>query len=474
MADRGHWADDRRGLQHRDEYAYQGGHRHQHQDVHERQYRHHDEHEHEYLHHDEHEREYGRHDDKRIRDTPSPPPRYQVQNGQPNQERRGDGRSVRAGESERQEEQEHERHDDGRRYYAYTGERPDVYHHQQGYDRAADVYDRRAEFDRRVGPPPLRRQEVHPPYDPHYPGYDHPEPQPRSQPQPNPRPLGHAQLAHESALHALIATSTAEPFAQRTDARLDLDNAVPARGGRILDIGADVFGLDVDQVWKLPAPRNCEFHVADLDTLTVPRATRAGAETLEVPEDTFDVVHLRFMHAKVHDFPALLQHAWSLLRPGGLLLLLDSAFLPAYPTPHAAESHAVPPGVESYVSVLSRAMQCAGVAPFSPDVGALLDSLGAVSTGFEVDYDLPLGPAHRAALGAGLVAARYYLEHGLGLTLHQVRRLEDGYAADLGEGMIVRYTALGSMLHRERQYEMMRAAERAAPRSRRSIAALLN
>lgn len=232
-----------------------------------------------------------------------------------------------------------------------------------------------------------------------------------------------------------------------------------------------------------------------------------------MPEDTFDVVHLRFMHAKVagstyyqdsltslqvHDFPQLVKHAWSLLRAGGILLLLDSAFLPAVPTPHSPQSHAVPPGVEAYNAVLNRALANAGLTQFKPESGALLDTLEAVSTGFEVDYDLPLTPAHRAALEAGLLASRVYLER-LGLTLHQVRRLEDGYLADLGEGMIVRYTALGvrkcrpgeetkdvwgprvqDMLRRERQCELQREAverlrQQVAARNRGgSIAALLN
>ncbi|KAL1407760.1 hypothetical protein Q8F55_007194 [Vanrija albida] len=301
-----------------------------------------------------------------------------------------------------------------------------------------------------------------------------------------PRRVDAEALAPEGALHALLRGATSEPYTRRADPRLELARVLRAaprprvldiacgRGDWVADVASAFPHIDVPGIRSVHAPPNSRFMSAELDTLIV--------EGRRLADGAFDVVHLRFAHAKVRDFPTLLHRAYRLLAPGGLLLLLDSAFVPAYPAPREESTHAVPSGIEAHCRALARSLAAAGAHPFPPAAaGALLDELPDVAGGFEADYDVALCAAHRRALLARVAANRHYLRWG-GYSGAEVHVLEEAYAAALSRpGLSVRYTALGvrkclrgeepkavwgprvqaAVAERERERERERAAERA-------------
>jgi SAM-dependent methyltransferase len=129
------------------------------------------------------------------------------------------------------------------------------------------------------------------------------------------------------------------------DCAIMLDRIGVAPGWRCLDLGCGpggitqllservgaaghVVGLDADDVFLAHARRQAAANV---------EFVRGNAYRTELPDGTFDLVHMRFVASTAGDPDALLKEAIRLVRPGGTVALQDPdmASLNCYP-PHPA------------------------------------------------------------------------------------------------------------------------------------------
>ncbi|KII93850.1 hypothetical protein PLICRDRAFT_101781 [Plicaturopsis crispa FD-325 SS-3] len=74
----------------------------------------------------------------------------------------------------------------------------------------------------------------------------------------------------------------------------------------------EVTGVDLAPIQPRLVPSNCTFHVSDLD---VPRIC--------YPSSTYDFVHARAMHTGISNYPGFLKEIGRVLRPGGMVLLIE-------------------------------------------------------------------------------------------------------------------------------------------------------
>ncbi|KII87150.1 hypothetical protein PLICRDRAFT_112726 [Plicaturopsis crispa FD-325 SS-3] len=102
----------------------------------------------------------------------------------------------------------------------------------------------------------------------------------------------------------------------------------PGRLRNILDLGTgggqwaismadkfprvEVTGVDLAPIQPRLVPPNCTFDVCDLDVPSLP-----------YPDCTYDFIHARSMHTGISNYPRLLKEIGRLLRPGGMVLLIE-------------------------------------------------------------------------------------------------------------------------------------------------------
>ncbi|TFK42529.1 S-adenosyl-L-methionine-dependent methyltransferase [Crucibulum laeve] len=75
---------------------------------------------------------------------------------------------------------------------------------------------------------------------------------------------------------------------------------------------AEVIGIDLAPIQPRTVPPNCTFELCDLDQWHIP-----------YPDAHFDLIHARSMHVGIHNYPRFLLEIARLLRPGGLVLLVE-------------------------------------------------------------------------------------------------------------------------------------------------------
>ncbi|KAJ7709850.1 S-adenosyl-L-methionine-dependent methyltransferase [Mycena rosella] len=73
-----------------------------------------------------------------------------------------------------------------------------------------------------------------------------------------------------------------------------------------------VTGVDVAPVQFTEVPERCRFEIWDINTLDMP-----------YEDGTFDLIHARYVHTGIHDYPHFLQQVGRLLRAGGLVILIE-------------------------------------------------------------------------------------------------------------------------------------------------------
>ncbi|ESK94530.1 tam domain methyltransferase [Moniliophthora roreri MCA 2997] len=80
---------------------------------------------------------------------------------------------------------------------------------------------------------------------------------------------------------------------------------------------AEVIGIDLAPLQPRDVPPNCTFELYDLDSGPIP-----------YPDEYFDFVHARSIHFGIRDYDRLLKEIARILRPGGLVLLIEPDLTP--------------------------------------------------------------------------------------------------------------------------------------------------
>ncbi|KIM49057.1 hypothetical protein M413DRAFT_406168 [Hebeloma cylindrosporum] len=83
---------------------------------------------------------------------------------------------------------------------------------------------------------------------------------------------------------------------------------------------AEVIAVDLAPIQPRFVPPNCTFELCDLDQWNIP-----------YPDSHFDFIHARSLHIGIHDYPRFLLEIARLLRPGGLVLLVEPTLNPCPP-----------------------------------------------------------------------------------------------------------------------------------------------
>ncbi|KAG8895383.1 hypothetical protein FRC00_007551 [Tulasnella sp. 408] len=141
----------------------------------------------------------------------------------------------------------------------------------------------------------------------------------------------HARLdAQHAAIGLMLGGLFPEQVRSIVEATLERSSGTPKP--TILDIGsgsgawaiamarqfgdADVVGVDLVPVNpSSEQPHNCRFEICN-----------ANAELDRYPSDAFNIVHIRLMLQGVKDYHELFRQCHRILRPGGVLLVLEAAF----------------------------------------------------------------------------------------------------------------------------------------------------
>jgi len=75
---------------------------------------------------------------------------------------------------------------------------------------------------------------------------------------------------------------------------------------------AEVIGIDLAPIQPKTVPPNCTFELCDLDQRHLP-----------YPDGHFDLIHARSMHIGIENYPRFLDEISRLLRPRGLLIIIE-------------------------------------------------------------------------------------------------------------------------------------------------------
>ncbi|KAF9483753.1 S-adenosyl-L-methionine-dependent methyltransferase [Pholiota conissans] len=152
---------------------------------------------------------------------------------------------------------------------------------------------------------------------------------------------------------------------------------------------AEVIGVDLAPIQPSHVPPNCTFEVCDLDQLYIP-----------YPDAHFDLIHARSLHIGIHDYPRFLREVARLLRPGGLVLLVEPTLSPCQPPPTQAPMAGWTALWRTYRGCLSQQLIDVTVPEHLPD---LLAATAAFENIIVRDGNIPVGfwPQDPHLLSAG-------------------------------------------------------------------------
>ncbi|KIP05969.1 hypothetical protein PHLGIDRAFT_107563 [Phlebiopsis gigantea 11061_1 CR5-6] len=136
-------------------------------------------------------------------------------------------------------------------------------------------------------------------------------------------------------------------------------------------------GIDIVPIATRTPPDNVYFEMADVNE---PWRYRNGA---------FDLVHARSVSMAVLDYPALLDQAARVLRPGGLFLACEWAR--TIHIPGAADARAVAPHTHAFFDAVAAALRGRGIAPAARHLEAWLRESGQFERVSARTYEMPIG-----------------------------------------------------------------------------------
>ncbi|KAJ8454848.1 hypothetical protein ONZ45_g19147 [Pleurotus djamor] len=79
----------------------------------------------------------------------------------------------------------------------------------------------------------------------------------------------------------------------------------------------EVIGVDLAPIQPRSVPPNCTFELCDLDQWNLP-----------YPDNYFDLIHARSMHTGISNYPRLIHEISRLLKPGGLVIVIEPDLMP--------------------------------------------------------------------------------------------------------------------------------------------------
>jgi len=195
----------------------------------------------------------------------------------------------------------------------------------------------------------------------------------------------------------------------------------------------DVTGVDLAPLQPRIVPSNCTFELCNLD-----------CDCLPYPSNSYDVVHARNMHSGIRNYPHFLSELTRILRPGGVLILIECDLRPIadgkFTSAHAKS------GITGWCAVaeaVQHALRKRGVDTTVPEcMGEVVHDLESYDHVFQQHADIPVGfwPKDPALLTVGqlawmesdlLILAIRPLLLASGLDEKEVKRLTEAAQRDL-------------------------------------------
>ncbi|KAF8636569.1 hypothetical protein AX17_003380 [Amanita inopinata Kibby_2008] len=149
--------------------------------------------------------------------------------------------------------------------------------------------------------------------------------------------------------------------------------------------GAEVIGIDLAPIQPRSVPPNCTFELCDLNQSNIP-----------YPDGYFDLIHARSMHTGISDYPRLLQEIVRVLRPGGLVILVERNLTPVIATDgQIATCLPDEAGLSGWFTLWRTYRACLRQQGIDPSVPERLSELLAATQAFENvvthDGNIPVG-----------------------------------------------------------------------------------
>jgi SAM-dependent methyltransferase len=195
----------------------------------------------------------------------------------------------------------------------------------------------------------------------------------------------------------------------------------------------EVTGVDLAPLQPRMVPSNCTFELCDLD-----------ARCLPYHSNSYDVVHARNMHSGIHNYPRFLHELTRILRPGGVLILVEFDLRPIADGEFtSADAKSGIPGWCALAEAMQRALTQSGVDVKVPrHMGELVHNLGRYDQVIQQHADIPVGfwPKDPALLTVGqlawmesdlLILAVRPLLLSSGLSEKEVKKLTEAAQRDL-------------------------------------------
>lgn len=164
---------------------------------------------------------------------------------------------------------------------------------------------------------------------------------------------------------------------------------------------AEVIGVDLAPIQPREVPENCTFELCDLEEQFLP-----------YPSEHFDVIHARFMHTGIANYPHFLCEIARMLRPGGLVILIEPDWEPVADGKTATDltRSGQPSGMRGWFALWEAYRRCLtdkGIDMATPrQLSSLLTNTRAFDRIVTQEGNIPIGfwPKDPLALSIGQLA----------------------------------------------------------------------